>query len=58
MEYWKNDLKLLESDDDVKETSMCITNKFVQSNETSRVCFDDVGVPVMPNAVFGKLRCN
>ena len=54
MEYWKNNITMLEEDEDIKRTSECIPPK----DGATRACFDDVGVPVMPNAVFGRLRCN
>ena len=38
----------------MKETSECIP----PPDGSSRACFDDIGVPVMPSAVFGRLRCN
>jgi hypothetical protein len=53
MEYWKNDIGRLMNDTNVKLTSQCIPDP----DGKVRACFDDIGVPVMPSAVFGKLRC-
>ena len=53
MEYWKNSLDRLLADPNVKKTSECIPDP----DGKTRACFDDIGVPVMPSAVFGKLKC-
>lgn len=41
------------NDPDVKLTSQCIP----PPDGTSRACFDSIGVPVMPTAIFGKMGC-
>jgi hypothetical protein len=43
--------KLL-ADPDVKKTSQCLP-----PDEKTRACFDKIGVPVMPSAIFGKMNC-
>lgn len=41
------------NDPNIKETTKCIP----PSNATERVCFDQIGVPVMPFTILGKQRC-
>ena len=52
MQYWKQDLQKLLDDPDVKHTSECLP-----PDEKTRACFDKIGVPVMPSAIFGKMNC-
>lgn len=51
--YWQGNLTKLKADPDIKETTKCIP----PSNATERVCFDQIGVPVMPFTILGKQRC-
>ena len=37
----------------VKDVARCITPLF----KNSRTCFDSIGVPVIPDVVFGKKSC-
>jgi Niemann-Pick C1 protein len=53
IQYWKQDLNKLLEDPDVKLTSQCIP----PPDGNSRACFDNIGVPVMPSAIFGKMGC-
>ena len=53
MQYWKSDVKKMLEDPDVKITSQCIP----PPDGSTRACFDKIGVPVMQNAIFGKLDC-
>lgn len=49
MQYWQTNLTRLLADPDVKKTSQCIPPE----NATERVCFDEIGVPVMPYTILG-----
>jgi Niemann-Pick C1 protein len=53
MQYWQTNLTRLENDPDIKETSKCIP----PDNAKERVCFDQIGVPVMPYTILGKQDC-
>lgn len=53
MQYWQTNLTRLLADPDIKETTKCIP----PANATERVCFDQIGVPVMPYTILGKMRC-
>lgn len=53
LQYWQTNLTRLMADPDIKETTKCIP----PANATERVCFDQVGVPVMPYTIFGKMEC-
>jgi len=50
LQYWQSNLTRLLNDPDIKETTKCIP----PSNATERVCFDQIGVPVMPFTILGK----
>lgn len=52
LEYFHNDLNVLK-EADVKEVARCITPYF----NNSRTCFDSIGVPVIPDVVFGRKSC-
>lgn len=53
LQYWQSNLTRLMADPDIKETTKCIP----PSNATERVCFDEIGVPVMQFSILGKQRC-
>lgn len=53
MQYWKDDLKSMQEDKDPAVTAQCIPNKHTKG----RACFDRIGTPAMPFAIFGKLHC-
>ena len=53
LQYWQSNLTRLENDPNIKETTKCIP----PANATERVCFDQIGVPVMPFTILGKQRC-
>ena len=53
MQYWQTNLTRLLNDPDIKETTKCIP----PANATERVCFDQIGVPVMPYTILGKMKC-
>jgi Niemann-Pick C1 protein len=53
MQYWQANLTRLLDDPDIKETTKCIP----PANATERVCFDQIGVPVMPFTILGRQRC-
>ena len=52
LEYFHNDIDVLRVAN-VKEVAKCITPYF----NNSRTCFDSIGVPVIPDVVFGKKVC-
>ena len=54
MEYWQDNLDTLLADPDPKYTSQCIP----PADSSSRVCVDEIGVPVMQYAVFGNTSCD
>jgi hypothetical protein len=53
LQYWSSNLTALREDPDPKETAQCIPPPDV----TGRTCFDQIGTPVMQDAIFGKLTC-
>lgn len=53
MGFWKMDLDAMMADPDVKYTAQCIPD----TNQTGRVCFDEIGVPVQVTAIFGGTTC-
>ena len=54
MGFWKmNYTRIPETSEQVKIDAQCIP----KPNETGRVCFDRIGVPVQVNAIFGGTRC-
>ena len=52
MEYFHMDKQVLK-EADIKDVARCITPYF----NNSRTCFDSIGVPVIPDVVFGKKSC-
>lgn len=53
MQYWKDDLKTLEDTPEPWVTAQCIPDP----KSSSRACFDRIGTPAMPFAIFGGYKC-
>jgi hypothetical protein len=53
MEYWQDNFTKFDADQDVKFTAECIP----PPDAAERVCFDQIGVPVMQFAIFGNITC-
>ena len=53
-EFWKMDLEEIQKDADPKKTAQCIPTP----EQSGRICFDRIGVPVQVNAIFGGTVCN
>jgi len=46
MDYWKMNLELLENDQDIQYTTLCITSN---DPSTQVPCTDDNGIPIIRN---------
>jgi Niemann-Pick C1 protein len=53
MQYWKDDTAAMEATPEPWVTAQCIPD----SKTVGRACFDRIGTPTMPFAIFGKYEC-
>jgi len=53
MQYWKDDRADMEATPEPWVTAECIPNEHTKG----RACFDRIGTPAMPFAIFGKYKC-
>ena len=54
MEYWKMNLEVMQKTNDVKDTALCLNDK---TKSKDLPCMDRIGIPVMPQTVFGGQEC-